>query len=139
MHTSLDLPCSCKFMSSQTSTTVSQHLHIPPQTRSLFCMSIHQGRELLKNLEKKKITGSDVRMLPWLHSRQDTALMLDAKEYELTMGISLFPYCQTTHLPLPTVIKQSPHKPADITTCWKNLVPETQLDRLIPIETNCNT
>jgi hypothetical protein len=73
MHTSLDLPCSCKFMSSQTSTTVSQHLHIPPQTRFLFCMIVHQGRELLKNLEKKKITGSDVSMLPWLHSRQDTA------------------------------------------------------------------
>jgi hypothetical protein len=30
-------------------------------------------------------------MLPWLHSRQNTALMLDVKEYELTMGISLFP------------------------------------------------
>jgi hypothetical protein len=102
-------------------------------------MSVHQGRELLKNLEKKKIAGSDVSMLPWLHSRQDTALMLNVKEYELTMGISLFPHCQTTHLPLPTVIKQSPYKPADITTCWKNLVPETQLDRLIPIETNCNT
>jgi hypothetical protein len=102
-------------------------------------MSVHQGRELLKNLEKKKITGSDVRMLPWLHSRPDTACMLDVKEYELTMGISLFPHCQTTHLPLPTVIKQSPHKPADITTCWKNLVPETQLDRLIAIETTGNT
>jgi hypothetical protein len=36
--------------------------------------------------------------------------------YELTMGISLFPHCQTTHLPLLTVIKQSSHKPADITT-----------------------
>jgi hypothetical protein len=71
-------------------------------------MSVHQGRELLKNLEKKKITGSDVSMLPWLHSRQDTALMLDVKEYELTMRISLFPHCQTTHLPLPTVIKQIP-------------------------------
>jgi hypothetical protein len=50
-------------------------------------MSVHQGRELLRNLEKKKITGSDVSMLPWLYSRQDTALMLDVKEYELTMGI----------------------------------------------------
>jgi hypothetical protein len=102
-------------------------------------MSVHQGRELLKSPEKKKITGSDVRMLPWLHNRQDTALMLDVKEYELTMGISLFPHCQTTHLPLPTVIKQFAYKPPDITTCWKNLVRETQLDRLIPIETNCNT
>jgi hypothetical protein len=101
-------------------------------------MSVHQGRELLKNLEKKKITGSDVSMLPLLHSRQDNALMLDVRENELIMGISLFPHCKTTHLPLPTVIKQSPYKPADITTCWKNFIPETQLDRLIPIETHCN-
>ncbi len=139
MHTSLDLPYSCKFMSSQTSTTVSQHLTHSSTNKISILYECSPRQRTSKKPREEENHRVDVSMLPLLHCRQDNALMLDVRENELIMGISLFPHCKTTHLPLPTVIKQSPYKPVDITTCWKNFIPETQLDRLIPIETHCNT